>query len=118
MIEIEAGIGGEEGLNGSTSDGSASGLIAVALEALAETRACSAAEVAAESGTSNGDIIMDSLEAVCVVAALEQNLGITLPGIEDLRADQVASIRSVVGLVSEFLSSSDQTPKPSTSIAS
>lgn len=117
-MEIEADANREAGLNGSTSDGSASRLISVALEALAETRACSAAEVTAESGTSNEDIIMDSLEAVCVVAALEQDLGITIPGVEDLKADQIASIRSVVGLVSEFLSSSDQTPKPSTSIAS
>ena len=117
-MEIEANTGEGKALGGSTGDASTSRLAALALEALAETRACSPAEVAAESGTSNGDVVMDSLEAVCVIAALEEDLGITLPGIESLSADQMTSIQSVVGLVSKFLSSSDRTPKSSTSIAS
>jgi len=114
---IKANTGEGKALGGSTGDASTSRLAAVALEALAETRACSPDAVAAESGTSNGDVVMDSLEAVCVVAALEEDLGITLPGIEGLSAAKMTSIHSVVGLVSEFLSSSDRTAKSSTSIA-
>ena len=118
MVEIKASAGQEAALSGLTASALASRLTAVALEALAETRACSPAEAAVESGIRNGDIAMDSLEAVCVLAALEEDFEIELPGIEDLSADQITSIHSVVGLVSEFLSSSDRTPKPSTSIVS
>lgn len=93
-------------------------LISVALQELAETRACAVSDLEAEWEAGGGDIEIESLEGICVIAALEEELKQKLPGLENLPTEQITSIRSLIALVSEYLSLSDSATNLGTAIAS
>jgi len=65
-----------------------------------------------------GDLPVDRQVARDIAGRAEGNPLALIELSNDLSADQITSIRSVVGIVCAFLSPSDPTPKPSTSIAS
>lgn len=68
------------------------------VEAIAEVRDCSAAEVRATA--QNGEIEFDSKEAECAIAFLEEKLDIgELAGAQDLRPEQMTTLSSLTELV-------------------
>ncbi len=68
------------------------------VEAIAEVRDCSAAEVRATA--QNGEIEFDSKEAVCAIAYLEDKLDVgELAGAQDLRLDRLTTLSSLTELV-------------------
>lgn len=68
------------------------------VEAIAEVRDCSAAEVRAT--TQNGEIEFDSKEAVCAITFLEDRLNIDeLAGAQDLRPERMTTLSSLTELV-------------------
>lgn len=68
------------------------------VEAIAEVRDCSAAEVRATA--QNGEIEFDSKEAVCAITFLEDKLDIgELAGAQDLRPERMTTLSSLTELV-------------------
>lgn len=68
------------------------------VEAIAEVRGCSAAEVRATA--QNDEIEFDSKEAVCAIAFLEDKLDIgELAGAQDLRPERMTTLSSLTELV-------------------
>jgi len=68
------------------------------VEAIAEVRDCSAAEVRATA--QNGEIEFDSKEAECAITFLEDKLDIgKLAGAQDLRPEQMTTLSSLTELV-------------------
>jgi hypothetical protein len=78
-------------------------LLSVALKALAESRACTLDTLDGEWQAGEGDIEIDSLEAIYVFAAIEGVLNRTLPGVEGLPAEEMLSVRAVVAFVCRYL---------------
>lgn len=69
------------------------------IEAVAQMRAVEVSEVEEEFSANGGDLEMDTQEAVPVIANVENVLGRTLPGIEDLKPGQPVTIRLLSSLV-------------------
>jgi acyl carrier protein len=73
------------------------------VEALAKVRVCSAAEIEREMSEGDGDMVLDSIEGVVLIAALESVLGRELPGPEDLESHEYTSINSLRALIERKL---------------
>ena len=74
-------------------------LAAAVLTALAEVRCVTVTELEAELEAAGGDLEMDSLEAVAVIAKLESEYGCKLAKVEDLEPEQMASVGAIAGVV-------------------
>lgn len=73
-------------------------VITILVEAIAEVRACSVAEV--QTTAQNGEIEFDSKEAECAITFLEDRLDIgELAGAQDLRPEQMTTLSSLTELV-------------------
>jgi acyl carrier protein len=70
-------------------------LAAAVLTALAEVRCLTVTELEA----AGGDLEMDSLEAVAVIAKLESEYGCKLAKVEDLEPEQIASVGAIADVV-------------------
>jgi acyl carrier protein len=82
---------------------SAQGVRAQVVEALAEIRVCSVAEIEREMSEGDGNVVLDSIEGVALIAALETTLGRELPGPEDLEPQEYTSINSLTALIERKL---------------
>lgn len=69
------------------------------IEAVAQMRAVEVSEVEEEFSANGGDLEMDTQEAVPVTANVENVLGRTLQGIEDLKPGQPVTIRLLSSLI-------------------
>lgn len=74
------------------------------IEAVAQMRATETSEIEKEVSENGGDLEMDTQEAVPVIANVENVLGCTLPGIENLKPGQPISIRALSSLIERILS--------------
>jgi acyl carrier protein len=74
-------------------------LSAAVVTALAEVRCVAVAELDAEANATRGDLQMDSLEAVAVIAKLETRYGCKLAKVEDLEPEQIASVTAIANIV-------------------
>ena len=72
-------------------------LAAALIGALAQIRQVSAAELEAEMV--EGDLALDSAEAVAAIAAVETRLGRRLAQVEDLEPEQLTSVASLADLL-------------------
>jgi|SRR5450756_1068942 len=79
---------------------------------LAEVRGVDRSEVEQELN-STGDIAMDSLEGIAIVAKIEGQVGRELPGTEDLAPDHYTSAESLTRLITEKLGGQLQTKQDS-----
>jgi hypothetical protein len=78
------------------------------IEAVAQMRVIETSEVEREFLENGGDLEMDTQEAVPVIASVENVLGRTLPGIENLKPGQSISIRELSSLIEHSLSGVSQ----------
>ena len=78
------------------------------IEAVAQMRVIETSEVEKEFSQNGGDLEMDTQEAVPVIANVENVLGCTLPGIENLKPGQPISIRELSSLFQSSLSGEAQ----------
>ncbi len=74
-------------------------LAAAVLTALAEVRCVAVTELEADVEAAGGDLEMDSLEAVAVIAKLESEYGCRLAKVEDLEPEQIASVAAIADVV-------------------
>lgn len=73
------------------------------VEAIAEIRGCSVAEVRATA--QNGEIEIDSKQGVCAIAYLEDHLDIgELAGAEDIHPEQMTSVSALTKVVMSKMS--------------
>ncbi len=74
-------------------------LAAAVLASLAEVRCVAVTELEAEAEAAGGDLEMDSLEAVAVIAKLETEYGCKLAKVEDLEPEEIASVGAIADIV-------------------
>jgi acyl carrier protein len=72
------------------------------LDALAEVRAASMAELREEMAAAGGDLEIDSREAEAVIAILENRYDRTLAAAEDLGPERLASVGSLGELIQKY----------------
>jgi acyl carrier protein len=73
--------------------------------ALAQVRVINISEIEQQFVENGSNLEMDSQEAISVIANVEEELKCTLPGPEQLKPGQLASIRGLCELVEGYLDS-------------